>query len=119
MTPVAIAAAPPAMAAEEEDDVEWVVDTIAGFLRGPAWSIPILEFMEHNCEGERGAGQGRAGRCLQAAAGPVPLSPGLCRSALGPAGRSPGPALFPERTCVQDLHPDIRLHPLARAGIMA
>ncbi|RLW07243.1 hypothetical protein DV515_00004250 [Chloebia gouldiae] len=38
------------MAAEEEDDVEWVVDTIAGFLRGPAWSIPILEFMEHNCE---------------------------------------------------------------------
>ncbi|NXO72822.1 CFA36 protein, partial [Phainopepla nitens] len=38
------------MAAEEEDDVEWVVDTIAGFLRGPAWSVPILEFMEHNCE---------------------------------------------------------------------
>ncbi|NXG17768.1 CFA36 protein, partial [Grallaria varia] len=38
------------MAAEEEEDVEWVVDTIAGFLRGPAWSIPILEFMEHNCE---------------------------------------------------------------------
>nr|ADK26670.1 coiled-coil domain containing 104 [Zonotrichia albicollis] len=38
------------MAAGEEDDVEWVVDTIAGFLRGPAWSIPILEFMEHNCE---------------------------------------------------------------------
>ncbi|NXQ87487.1 CFA36 protein, partial [Nyctibius grandis] len=34
----------------EEDDVEWVVDTIAGFLRGPAWSIPILEFMEQNCE---------------------------------------------------------------------
>ncbi|XP_071302696.1 cilia- and flagella-associated protein 36 [Agelaius tricolor] len=50
MTPVAIAAAPLAMAAGEEDDVEWVVDTIAGFLRGPAWSIPILEFMEHNCE---------------------------------------------------------------------
>ncbi|NXS11014.1 CFA36 protein, partial [Neodrepanis coruscans] len=38
------------MAAGEEDDVEWVVDTIAGFLRGPAWSIPILEFMEHNCD---------------------------------------------------------------------
>ncbi|NWS15846.1 CFA36 protein, partial [Pachyramphus minor] len=38
------------MAAQEEDDVEWVVDTIAGFLRGPAWSVPILEFMEHNCE---------------------------------------------------------------------
>ncbi|NXX22202.1 CFA36 protein, partial [Podargus strigoides] len=38
------------MAAEEEGDVEWVVDTIAGFLQGPAWSIPILEFMEQNCE---------------------------------------------------------------------
>ncbi|KAK4823544.1 hypothetical protein QYF61_003176 [Mycteria americana] len=38
------------MAAEEEDDVEWVVDTIAGFLRGPAWSIPILEFMEQKCD---------------------------------------------------------------------
>ncbi|KAM6082699.1 cilia- and flagella-associated protein 36 [Chlamydotis macqueenii] len=39
------------MAAEEEEgDVEWVVDTIAGFLRGPAWSVPILEFMEEKCE---------------------------------------------------------------------
>ncbi|XP_051471999.1 cilia- and flagella-associated protein 36 isoform X1 [Apus apus] len=39
------------MAAEEaEGDVEWVVDTIAGFLSGPAWSIPILEFMEQKCE---------------------------------------------------------------------
>ncbi|KFV68541.1 Coiled-coil domain-containing protein 104, partial [Dryobates pubescens] len=37
-------------AEEEEGDVEWVVDTIAGFLRGPAWSIPILEFMEQKCE---------------------------------------------------------------------
>ncbi|NXK53154.1 CFA36 protein, partial [Chauna torquata] len=39
------------MAAEEEEaDVEWVVDTIAGFLRGPAWSVPILEFVEQKCE---------------------------------------------------------------------
>ncbi|NXV15709.1 CFA36 protein, partial [Cepphus grylle] len=39
------------MAAEEEEgDVEWVVDTIAGFLQGPAWSCPILEFMEQKCE---------------------------------------------------------------------
>lgn len=45
------------MAAEGEADVEWVVDSIAGFLRGPAWSIPILEFMEQKCAGERpGAG---------------------------------------------------------------
>uniref|UniRef100_A0A8V0Z543 Cilia- and flagella-associated protein 36 n=2 Tax=Gallus gallus TaxID=9031 RepID=A0A8V0Z543_CHICK len=39
------------MAAEEEEaDVEWVVDSIAGFLRGPAWSVPVLEFMEQKCE---------------------------------------------------------------------
>lgn len=44
------------MAAEEEEaDVEWVVDSIAGFLRGPAWSVPVLEFMEQKCEGERRA----------------------------------------------------------------
>lgn len=39
--------------AEVEAEVEWVVDSIAGFLRSPAWSIPILEFVEHKCEGER------------------------------------------------------------------
>lgn len=64
------------MATEEEGDVEWVVDTIAGFLRGPAWSIPILEFMEQKCEGER---RGRAGQggptSSQAALGALPFSP--------------------------------------------
>ncbi|XP_072188727.1 cilia- and flagella-associated protein 36 isoform X2 [Excalfactoria chinensis] len=39
-----------AAAEEEEADVEWVVDSIAGFLRGPAWSVPVLEFMEQKCE---------------------------------------------------------------------
>ncbi|XP_055484733.1 cilia- and flagella-associated protein 36 isoform X1 [Psammomys obesus] len=38
------------MAAEEEDEVEWVVESIAGFLRGPDWSIPILDFVEQKCE---------------------------------------------------------------------
>ncbi|XP_036080125.1 cilia- and flagella-associated protein 36 isoform X1 [Rousettus aegyptiacus] len=38
------------MAAEEEDEVEWVVESIAGFLRGPDWSIPILDFVEQRCE---------------------------------------------------------------------
>ncbi|KAG8123056.1 hypothetical protein E2320_018515, partial [Naja naja] len=33
---------------EVEAEVEWVVDSIAGFLRSPAWSIPILEFVEHS-----------------------------------------------------------------------
>ncbi|XP_027721246.1 cilia- and flagella-associated protein 36 [Vombatus ursinus] len=38
------------MAAEEDEEVEWVVESIAGFLRGPDWSIPILDFMEQKCE---------------------------------------------------------------------
>lgn len=38
------------MAAEEEDEVEWVVESIAGFLRSPDWSIPILDFVEQKCE---------------------------------------------------------------------
>uniref|UniRef100_A0A2K6F0X6 Cilia- and flagella-associated protein 36 n=1 Tax=Propithecus coquereli TaxID=379532 RepID=A0A2K6F0X6_PROCO len=38
------------MAAEEEEEVEWVVESIAGFLRGPDWSIPILDFVEQKCE---------------------------------------------------------------------
>lgn len=126
MTPVAIAAAPPAMAAEEEDDVEWVVDTIAGFLRGPAWSIPILEFMEHNCEGERGrrAGQGgppepTAGACPGCGVSLRP--PGLCRNAHSappaalPPGAPRGPPCPPREPCVRTCH----LYPLARPGIMA
>uniref|UniRef100_A0ACB8G9W1 Uncharacterized protein n=1 Tax=Sphaerodactylus townsendi TaxID=933632 RepID=A0ACB8G9W1_9SAUR len=35
---------------EAEAEVEWVVDSIAGFLRSPAWSIPIVEFVEQKCE---------------------------------------------------------------------
>ncbi|XP_042302870.1 cilia- and flagella-associated protein 36 isoform X2 [Sceloporus undulatus] len=35
---------------EAEGEVEWVVDSIAGFLRSPAWSIPIFEFVEQKCE---------------------------------------------------------------------
>lgn len=99
VTPVAIAPVPPAMAAEEEDDVEWVVDTIAGFLRGPAWSIPILEFMEHNCEGERGRRAGQGGSPEAAAGGlsavrGVPAAPGVVRErAFGPSGRAPHRAL--------------------------
>lgn len=39
-----------AMAAEEEDEVEWIVESIAGFLRSPDWAIPILDFVEQKCE---------------------------------------------------------------------
>ncbi|KAF6320964.1 cilia and flagella associated protein 36 [Rhinolophus ferrumequinum] len=38
------------MAAEKEDDAEWVVESIAGFLRSPDWTIPILDFVEQKCE---------------------------------------------------------------------
>ncbi|XP_074062560.1 cilia- and flagella-associated protein 36 isoform X2 [Macrotis lagotis] len=38
------------MAAEEDEEVEWVVESIAGFLRGPDWTIPILDFLEQKCE---------------------------------------------------------------------
>ncbi|KAF6102703.1 cilia and flagella associated protein 36 [Phyllostomus discolor] len=38
------------MAAEEEEELEWVMESIAGFLRGPDWSIPILDFVEQKCE---------------------------------------------------------------------
>lgn len=36
--------------AEAEAEVEWVVDSIAGFLRSPSWSIPIVEFVEQKCD---------------------------------------------------------------------
>lgn len=43
---------PPSGMAAEEDEVEWVVESIAGFLRGPDWCIPILDFVEQKCEGK-------------------------------------------------------------------
>ncbi|XP_038607358.1 cilia- and flagella-associated protein 36 isoform X1 [Tachyglossus aculeatus] len=38
------------MAAAEEEEVEWIVESIASFLRGPDWSGPILDFLEQKCE---------------------------------------------------------------------
>lgn len=73
------------MAAEEEEgEVDWVVDTIAGFLRGPAWAVPVLEFMEQKCEGERrGGGEAGPGGGAQAGGG-CPAARGAPR---GPAPR--------------------------------
>ena len=71
------------MAAEEEEaDVEWVVDSIAGFLRGPAWSVPVLEFMEQKCEGER-----RALRPFLAKKGPGWRAGGRERPRFGAGGK--------------------------------
>ncbi|XP_019372217.1 PREDICTED: cilia- and flagella-associated protein 36 [Gavialis gangeticus] len=33
----------------EEGEADWVVDSLAAFLRGPVWSGPVLEFMEQKC----------------------------------------------------------------------
>ncbi|XP_061821495.1 cilia- and flagella-associated protein 36 isoform X1 [Nerophis lumbriciformis] len=32
-----------------EDDSEWVVESIVGYLGSPEWVIPITDFMEHKC----------------------------------------------------------------------
>lgn len=38
------------MAVEEDNEVEWVVESIAGLLRGPGRSIPILDIMKQKFE---------------------------------------------------------------------
>nr|XP_061794620.1 cilia- and flagella-associated protein 36-like [Nerophis lumbriciformis] len=32
-----------------EDDNEWVVESIVGYLGSPEWVIPVTDFMEHKC----------------------------------------------------------------------
>ncbi|XP_077469266.1 cilia- and flagella-associated protein 36 [Stigmatopora argus] len=32
-----------------EDDSEWVVESIVGYLGSPEWIIPVTDFMEHKC----------------------------------------------------------------------
>ncbi|XP_030052078.1 cilia- and flagella-associated protein 36 isoform X2 [Microcaecilia unicolor] len=31
------------------EESEWVVESIFGFLSGPIWSVPVLDFVEQNC----------------------------------------------------------------------
>nr|XP_033792387.1 cilia- and flagella-associated protein 36 isoform X2 [Geotrypetes seraphini] len=31
------------------EESEWVVESIFGFLSGPVWSVPVLDFVEQNC----------------------------------------------------------------------
>lgn len=35
-----------------EDDSEWVVESIAGYLGSPEWIIPVMDFMENKCTGK-------------------------------------------------------------------
>ncbi|NP_001080839.1 cilia- and flagella-associated protein 36 [Xenopus laevis] len=30
-------------------DAEWVLESVLGFVSGPVWTVPVLEFMEHKC----------------------------------------------------------------------
>lgn len=34
-----------------EDDCEWVVESIVGYLGSPEWVIPVTDFMENKCTG--------------------------------------------------------------------
>ena len=36
-----------------EDDSEWIVESIVGYLGSPEWVIPVTDFMENKCTGER------------------------------------------------------------------
>lgn len=36
-----------------EDDSEWVVESIVGYLGSPEWVIPVTDFMENKCTGNR------------------------------------------------------------------
>ena len=31
------------------DDQEWLFDAVLGFLRSPAWALPVMSFIDDNC----------------------------------------------------------------------
>lgn len=39
----------PASANMAEDDSEWIIESIVGYLESPEWVIPVTDFMEHKC----------------------------------------------------------------------
>lgn len=36
-----------------ENDSEWVVESIVGYLGSPEWVIPVTDFMENKCTGKK------------------------------------------------------------------
>lgn len=36
-----------------EDDSEWVVESIVGYLGSPEWVIPVTDFIENKCTGKK------------------------------------------------------------------
>lgn len=35
-----------------EDDCEWVLESIVGYLGSPEWVIPVTDFIENKCTGK-------------------------------------------------------------------
>lgn len=35
-----------------EDDSEWIVESIVGYLGSPEWVVPVSDFMENKCTGD-------------------------------------------------------------------
>lgn len=35
-----------------EDDSEWVLESIVGYLGSPEWVIPVTDFIENKCTGK-------------------------------------------------------------------
>ena len=35
--------------ASPDADETWLLDSITGFLRGPAWALPVMSFIDENC----------------------------------------------------------------------
>lgn len=35
-----------------EDECEWVLESIVGYLGSPEWVIPVTDFMENKCTGK-------------------------------------------------------------------
>ena len=35
-----------------EEDSEWIVESIVGYLGSPEWVIPVSDFMENKCTGK-------------------------------------------------------------------
>lgn len=31
------------------EDQEWLFDAVLGFLRSPAWALPVMSFIDDNC----------------------------------------------------------------------
>ena len=38
-----------------EDDCEWVLESIVGYLGSPEWVIPVTDFIENKCTGKKQA----------------------------------------------------------------